>query len=167
MTNKQVTFQEYVNLAESLDIEPGTIKRDSMLENMVKFSLNQSMHDSIQVLYNDHMDANGLRLIKFKNPEGQVEYHIHNNQVFPGTKSDNTSKLGFLSAAKIIYDDASKELGMGNPIRFQSIDGSHQHEKYSSMINRLASKHGKTVSNLGSIPLTSAPFIRGEAILVS
>lgn len=159
-------YSEFVELTESLDIDVGDIKRDSGLEMMSRLMLPESTHDSIRVLYNKHMDDNNLRLIKFKNDHGQIEYHIHNTAMMPGFKSGNISKLGFMSAAKMIHDDGTKELAAGNHLRFQSVDGSDQHAKYVAMIERLAAKSGRTVKHVGVLPITSAPFMQGETILV-
>ena len=161
-----LTYAEFVELTESFDIDVGEVKRDPGLEVMAKFMLPEESHDSVRVMYNHHMDANNLRLIKFKNGEGQIEYHIHNNEMMPGFKSGNVSKLGFMSAAKLIHDDGMKELAAGNPLRFQSVEGSDQHAKYVAMIERLAHKAGRSVKHIGMQPITSAPFMQGETILV-
>jgi hypothetical protein len=112
------------------------------------------------------MDDNNLRLIKFKNQQGEVEYHIHNMTMMPGLKSDNVSKLGFMSIAKMIHQDGLKEIEKGNTLRFQSVEGSHQHAKYKSIIERIAKTAGKTVKHVGLKPITSAPFLRGETMLI-
>ena len=166
MSKPTLTYADFVELTESLDIDVGEVKRDPSLEMMAKMMLPDESHDSARVMYNKHMNDNNLRLIKFKNPEGQVEYHVHNNQMMPGFKSGNVSKLGFMSVAKIIHDDGMKELEAGHPLRFQSVEGSDQHAKYVAMIDRLASKAGRTVKHIGMKPITSAPFLQGETILV-
>ena len=166
MSKSLLSYADFVELTESLDIDLGDIKRDSGLEMMAKFMLPEQSHDSVRVLYNKHMNDNNLRLIKFKNDEGQVEYHVHNNEMMPGFKSGNVSKLGFMSAAKMIHEDGMKELAAGNPLRFQSVEGSDQHAKYVAMIERLAAKAGRSVKHIGMQPITSAPFMQGETILV-
>ena len=123
-------------------------------------------HDSLRVLYNQHMKDNDLRVIKFKNPEGHVEYHIHNMYMMPGFKSSNMSKLGFMSAAKLIHDDGSAELDRGNTLHFQGLEGSPQNAKYKAIIDRLAAKSGRKVTDAGIHPITTAPFLRGQTYLV-
>jgi hypothetical protein len=86
--------------------------------------------------------------------------------MMPGLKSDNVSKLGFMSIAKMIHQDGLKEIEKGNTLRFQSVEGSHQHAKYKSIIERIAKTAGKTVKHAGLLPITSAPFLRGETMLI-
>lgn len=166
MTKPTLSFSDYSMLVESLDLDVGEVKNDPGMERMAKSMLHPSMADSVSVTYNKHMDDNNLRLIKFKNPQGQVEYHIHNTTMMPGLKSDNVSKLGFMSIAKMIHQDGLKEIEKGNTLRFQSVEGSHQHAKYKSIIERIAKTAGKTVKHAGLLPITSAPFLRGETMLI-
>lgn len=166
MSKPSLTFAEHSMITESLDLSIGLVQRDHDLERMVKTMLPSETHNSVQVMYNDHMNDNNLRLIKFKNPEGQIEYHIHNTSMMPGLKSGNVSKLGFMSVAKMIHDDGIKELAAGNPLRFQSVQGSPQHAKYVNVIERIAKKAGKQVNHIGVHPITSAPFLSGEVMLV-
>lgn len=166
MSKPSLTFSEYCTITESIDLDVGQISRDVQLEQMVKQQLPAETHESVQVTYNQHMDNNNLRLIKFKNPEGQIEYHIHNTSMMPGLKSGNVSKLGFMSVAKMIHDDGAKEIAAGNPLRFQSVEGSPQHAKYVNVIERIAKKAGREVQHAGIHPITSAPFLRGEVMIV-
>lgn len=166
MSKPSLTFSEYCTITESIDLDVGQISRDVQLEQMVKQQLPAETHESVQVTYNQHMDNNNLRLIKFKNPLGQIEYHIHNTSMMPGLKSGNVSKLGFMSVAKMIHDDGAKEIAAGNPLRFQSVEGSPQHAKYVNVIERIAKKAGREVQHAGIHPITSAPFLRGEVMIV-
>lgn len=166
MNKPSLTFSEYCMITESIDLDVGQISRDVQLEQMVKQQLPAETHESVQVTYNQHMDNNNLRLIKFKNSMGQIEYHIHNTSMMPGLKSGNVSKLGFMSVAKMIHDDGAKEIAAGNPLRFQSVEGSPQHAKYVNVIDRIAKKAGREVQHAGIHPITSAPFLRGEVMIV-
>lgn len=166
MNKPSLTFAEYCMITESIDLDVGQISRDVQLEQMVKQQLPAETHESVQVTYNQHMDNNNLRLIKFKNSLGQIEYHIHNISMMPGLKSGNVSKLGFMSVAKMIHDDGAKEIAAGNPLRFQSVEGSPQHAKYVNVIERIAKKAGREVQHAGIHPITSAPFLRGEVMIV-
>lgn len=161
-----VTFREYRQLTESLDLDVGQIKRDSQMEEFAKMMLPEELHDSVRVYYNKHMHDSDLRLIRFKAPDGNIEYHIHNHSVFPGMKSDNTSKLGLLSTIKIMHDDASKELAAGNDIKLQTNDGSQHFDKFKVIAKKLANAAGKKVVDAGVHPLTTAPFMRGPVLLI-
>lgn len=166
MNKPSLKFSEFAMISESLDLDIGDIQRDTALENAAKMSLPEEVHDTIRVLYNKHMNDNNLRLIKFKNTDGQIEYHVHNTEMQPGFKSNNVSKLGFMSVSKLIHDDGSNEIDNGNVLRFQSVEHSPQHAKYVNLIERIAKKAGKQVTHAGIQPITSAPFLRGEVILV-
>lgn len=166
MTTSNLSFAEYSMITESLDLDPGEIHRDHHTEMMARSLLDPVSHDSLRVIYNKHMDDNNLRLIKFENQKGEVEYHVHNTTMMPGLKSDNVSKLGFMSVAKIIHDDGAQEIAKGKTLRFQSVEGSPQHAKYKNIIERIAKKTGRVVKHMGMQPITSAPFLRGEVMLV-
>lgn len=166
MMNDHLSFSEYSLVTESLNLELGDVHRDPQMETLAKMLLPPESHDSLRVLYNQHMKDNDLRVIKFKNPEGHVEYHIHNMYMMPGLKSSNMSKLGFMSAAKLIHDDGLAEIDRGNTLHFQGLDGSPQNAKYKAIIDRLASKAGRKVTDAGVHPITTAPFLRGQTYLV-
>jgi hypothetical protein len=166
MGRLMLTYKEFASINESLNMDVGKVHRDHPLEMLAKLMLPETSHPTVMSMYNDHMDKNDLRILKFKNNNGHIEYHIHSNSVFPGTKSTNESKLGFMSAVKLIHHDASTELEKGNPIALQSIEGSHQYEKYKEIASRLATKAGKTVKDVGIHPLSSAPFLRGPMLVV-
>lgn len=166
MTNEHLSFSDYSIVTEALNLDIGDVHRDSHMETLAKMLLPQESHDTLRVLYNQHMKDNDLRVIKFKNPDGHIEYHIHNMQMMPGLKSSNISKLGFMSAAKLIHDDGLSELERGNTLHFQGLEGSHQNAKYKSMIDRLAERAGRRVIDAGVKPITTAPFLRGRTYLV-
>jgi hypothetical protein len=166
MTNDHLSFSDYSLVTEALDLDIGDVKRDHQMETLAKMLLPTESHDSLRVLYNHHMKDNDLRVIKFKNPEGHVEYHIHNMQMMPGLKSSNVSKLGFMSAARLIHDDGLSELNQGNSLHFQGLEGSPQNAKYKNIIDRLAAKSGRKVTDAGIKPITTAPFLRGQTYLV-
>lgn len=166
MTSNHLSFSDYAIVTEALNLDIGDVQRDHQMETLAKMLLPKESHDSLRVLYNHHMKDNDLRVIKFKNPEGHVEYHIHNMQMMPGLKSSNVSKLGFMSAARLIHDDGLSELNQGNSLHFQGLEGSPQNAKYKNIIDRLAAKAGRKVTDAGIKPITTAPFLNGQTYLV-
>lgn len=163
-----IGYKEFLIL-ESLDIDPGPVYRDRDMEEFAKFALPESTHPSIRVFYNDHMNQFGvsdIRLLKFEHPVGNVEYHIHSNITMPGEKSGNTSKLALLSAIKILHDDAKSELNQNKKIVIQTIFDD-QYKRYLYIAKRLAGAAGKTVTELGQKPLTTAPFMKAHTLTVS
>jgi hypothetical protein len=165
MTKNILRFCEYTELLESLDLDVGTLNRDKQLEEFAKFSLPEESHDSIRAYYNQHMDATNLRLIKFEHPEGTVEYHLHSNELMPGTKSTNPSKKAFLSALKILHDDAKNEVDAGKSVKIQTMS-KDQFAKYHMIASRLAKSAGRTVTDAGFQPLTTAPFMKGFTLTI-
>ena len=159
-----LSYTEYSIITESLDSDVGEVKRDTDLETMAKFSLPSNVADSVQALYTDAMDDNNLRLIKLKNSDGDIEYHVHNQTMMSG-KSGNESKRGFLHALKIIHDDAKDELAKGNRIILQSLSND-QHSKYKLLAHRIAIRNGRTVKNGGLKPFTSNPFVKGPTLVI-
>ena len=161
-----LSLKEYTFLTESLDSDPGEIHRDDTLEQFAKFSLPESSHNSIRAFYTDKMDDNNLRLIKFEHPTGSVEYHVHSYDTMPGEKSGHESKMGFLHALKLIYSDAKNEVDNGKSIILQT-PFKDQFDRYMFMAKKLASKHNKTVSDIGQTPITTAPFMTGHTLKIN
>lgn len=164
MTN--LTFSEYRELTESLDLDVGEVKRDHDMEQFAQMMVSPDAESSVRVLYNKHMHDNDLRVIKFKSDDDSIEYHIHNHGVMPGAKSGNTSKLGLLSCIKIMHDDAKKELEAGNTIKLQTNLGSPHFEKFKVIAKKLADAAGKQVVDGGIKPITTAPFMKGPVLLI-
>lgn len=160
-----LTLNEYTFLSESLDSDTGPIHRDDTLEQFAKFSLPEDSHNSIRAYYNDTMDNNNLRLIKFEHPTGSVEYHLHSYDTMPGEKSGHNSKIGFLHALKLIYSDAKDEVNNGKSIVLQT-PFKDQFDRYMFIANKLAKRHNRTVEDIGQQPLTTAPFMTGHTIKI-
>lgn len=165
-TKPSLSFTDYSMLIESLNLDIGEVKNDPELELIARSMLPKTISSTVSATYNKHMADNNLRLIKFQNEDGHIEYHIRNTKMMLAFKSDNVSKLGFMSVVKMIHHDALSELAKGNTIRFQSLKDSPQHAKYKSIIERIAKTAGKTVKHVGLKPITSAPFLRGETMLI-
>lgn len=165
-SDSHLKFSEFQILQEALDSDLGDIHRDEPLENLAKMALEPESRDSVRVMYNNHMLNNDIRVIKFKNTSGHVEYHVHSNSTFPGAKASNESNRGFLSAVKLIHDDGLKELSAGNPVALHSVAGSDQYPKYKAIATRLAQKANRAVHELGNRPLSSMPFFEGPVLLI-
>jgi hypothetical protein len=161
-----LSFTDYNVLMESLDRPAGELYRDTQLEPWVQMMLPEKSHDSVRVVYTADMENNGLRLIKFKNKAGHVEYHIHNTGAWPGTSPVMVTPKGFMDTVKIIHDDALGELNAGNKVALQSIEGSSQHAKYTAIAHRLARRSGRKVRDLGIKPISSYPGLKGPMLLI-
>jgi hypothetical protein len=161
------TYSEFSYLFESFDEKLDPIKRDYELEQMAKFSVPEESQDSVKVFYTDSMDNNGLRVIKFSNPRNEIEYHIHKaDHLYDGKPAPSESNKSALSAMKLVYHDSKKEIDNNRKIFLQSLEGAELHDKFKSIANRLAAKHGKTVKDLGIMPITTAPFLHGPALII-
>lgn len=166
-TSNRIVFKDYLYIEESMNIDLGTVHRDEPLESFARMSLPDETHDSIRALYTDHMDKTNTRVIKFKNTEGRIEYHLHSYDVHPFSKSTNESKAGFQSALRLIHDDAKTELDNGNEIHLQTIEGSDREKAIKSIATRLASRSGAKIEDVGSKALSTAPFLSGSTYIIS
>lgn len=161
------TYTEFTYIFESFDEKQDTLMRDYSMEQMAKFSLPEESHDSLRVFYTNDMNDHDLRVIKFNNPRGEVEYHLQNlNHYSHIAPAPSESSRGVLSAMKTIYHDSRKEIESGGKVFLQTLAGSHLHDKIKSIAQRLASKHGRTVIDKGVMPITTAPFLQGPAIVI-
>lgn len=162
-----VSYKEFCFVEESVNVDVGQVHRDEALETFAKFSLPDHLHSSVQALYNDKMDKTSLRVIKFNNNEGRVEYHLHSYEVHPFSKSNNESKESFQHALKLIHDDAKSELDSGREIHLQTMEGSERVKSIKAIAQRLASRSNAEFTDAGLKPLTTAPFLSGNAYIIS
>lgn len=163
----KTTYKEYCYVEESVNVDIGDIHRDEALETFAKFSLPDHLHDSVKAMYNDKMDKTSLRVIKMHNNEGRVEYHIHSYDVHPFSKSNNESKESFQHALKMIHDDAKSEIESGKEIQLQTIEGSERNNSIKAIAQRLAARANANFTDAGLKPLTTAPFLSGNAYIIS
>lgn len=166
MNNDIMGFDEFNLLIEAFNTNVTDVQRDHNLESFVKMMIPDEHHDSVRVLYSPEMHKSELRVIRFSNDRGQMEYHVHSNVLLPGTKSSNTSPRAFLHAVSIIQSDAKDAIDSGKDIALQTIVGSQQHQKYQLIANQIAARHNKRVYDGGIHPLTSLPFMSGKVLVI-
>lgn len=158
-------YSEYSIIVESIDSDVGPIHRDNDLENMARMSLHKDVANSVQVLYNDAMDKHNLRLIKLQNPEGNIEYHIHNNDMF-GARHAEPNRTAMLHTLNLIHNDAKHEVAQGKKIVLQTLPDSDLMPKFKVIAHRLALRSGKRVRDTGMKPFTSNPHIQGPTLTI-
>jgi len=159
-------FSEYKYLIEAINTVPPEILRDAGMEHMIKGGMPDESHDSIKVSYTPEMDDNWLRLIQFKNEHGYTEFHIHNYSTGPGKSIEHPSTRTFLNTLNLLHHEAKKVIEQGGKVFLQSAEHTGQHQTYKTIANKLAGRSGKTVKDLGKLPITTAPWLKGEAMLI-
>lgn len=158
-------YSEYSYILESIDTELGYVKHDDVLENIAKMSLPTSIADSVQVMYTDPMDKHELRVIKLKNHDGNIEYHIHNNNMFNARQGD-VSRHALADTLNLIHHDAKHESTNGNKIVLQTLPDSDLMPRFKLIAHRLALRSGKRVVDTGMKPFTSNPHVQGPTLTI-
>lgn len=124
----------------------------------IKNDINKHLEDKIYsghtaVLSSDHMDKHKLKVLRLKNKNNEVEYHLMNFTGMLGElPKENQNTKALLHALKIIKDDSKFYIDKGSKIKLQSYSDD-QHDVYKKLANHLIKKYpNKLVKDMGHQP---------------
>lgn len=156
---KMKRFKDFVveNLVqESLDSK-FDIKHHKELKDYVNNTSKAKIYpEHTAVMGSEHMQKQGMHVLRIMNKENEIEYHILNTGATPGKKldTDKRDNKATLHAMKIIHDDAKFHLGQGRKVKIQSAND-RQHKIYTGIANHLIKNDpDRKVSQLGMQPKT-------------
>ena len=109
------------------------------------------------------MDKSGLRVISFVNPSGVAELHLHNNNVMPGQPANNVKQSHVISAIRLMTSIGENHIISGNNVQIQAGPENFRYDVYKDITNKLAERAGKSVYEVGDLPLTSMPWVKSKA----
>lgn len=152
------TFKEYISeelLSEVLDSE-FEVNHDKNLKGLINAGLKDKVYSGhTAVMSSDHMDKHGLKVLRLKNINHEVEYHLINSENALGSlppEKQNTKAL--LHGLKIIKDDSKSYIERGNKIKLQSATGD-QHENYKKLAKHIIKDHpDKSIKDVGETDRT-------------
>ena len=125
-------------IVESLDTK-FKVHHDDFIKSMVNAQCGDRVYPAhTDAMYSDEMENHGTAVVRLKNKNKEVEYHLHSVDTLPGQSKDkeHQSTTAMLHAIKIIHDDAKKQVELGHKIRFQSATP-RQHKIYHSIAKKL------------------------------
>lgn len=143
-------------IQESLDSK-FEIKHHKELKDYVNNSSKERIHpEHTAVMSSEHMQKNGMHVLRIMNKDNEIEYHLLNTGAIPGKKlsKEKQDNKATLHAMKIIHDDAKFHLGHGRKIKIQSAN-ERQHKIYTGIANHLIRNDpDRKITQLGMQPRT-------------
>ncbi len=145
-------FNEFL-LLEVLDSE-FSVNHDTHFKNWINNELKDKIYPGhTAVMGSDHMIKHGLSVLRLKNADNHIEYHILNSKNELGSlPKEKQNKKALLHALKIIHDDSKSYMERGDKIKLQAHDD-HQYGVYKKIAtNMIKGFDNKKVTETGKQP---------------
>lgn len=150
---KMLNFSDFLFeslLTEVLDSD-FTINRNEGIQRVINNQLGSKVFPGhTAVMSSEHMQRHGLHVLRLKNRNHEVEYHLINFTHEAGRlPPEQQNSRALMHGLKIIKDDAERYASSGHKIKLQAATDS-QHQVYKKLATHLVKNHpGKTVRDAG------------------
>ena len=123
--------------------------------NTLRDNINNQLKDKVfpghtTVMSSEHMLKHDLAVLRLKNKNHEVEYHLINYSGVHGKlPAEKQNQKALLHSLKIIKDDSKSYLERGNKIKLQAATDD-QHENYKKLSKHILKDHpDKNVKDVG------------------
>lgn len=127
-----------------------TVNHHENEKDIINSYLGSKIHPAhTAVMSSDHMLKHKNKIVRLKNSNGEIEYHITHDEHMGKLPPEHRDTKSFLHALKIINDDSKFYLENGNKIKLQA-HNDEQHKVYQRLAKHLIKQHpNKTIKDAG------------------